>query len=194
MRDAREDRRARHGGAGGVRRARAAGARHRARARGDRARLLRDRDGGDGRSRRAEQHHLDTSRPKSIKRQLLPGVCTGDVDPRRVHDRAARRHRRRELPHERRHQGRQARAERRQDADQPRRRSAVRSSSSAASTSSRAAKASAACWSSATRRASRCTARYHTMGGENLARDPVRQLRAAAGEPDHRARTASASS
>ena len=51
--------RARHGGAGGIWRARAAGLRHRAGARGDRQGLLRDRDGGAGRGRRADPHHLD---------------------------------------------------------------------------------------------------------------------------------------
>ncbi len=83
--------------------------------------------------------------PESIKQRILPKVCSGDVDPRRLHDRAACRHRRRELQDEHRHQGRQAGAQRREDADQPRRRGAGGSSSSAASTSSRAATASAAC-------------------------------------------------
>ena len=180
---AREDRRTRHGSAGGVRRARAAGARHGDRPRRDRERLLRDRDGGDGRSRRAVQD------PRQLRAEEHQGTAASRRvhrrrDPRSLHDGAARRHRRRELPYERRHQGGQARAERREDADQPRRRS-----TGLRRLQPREQAAGARRHRLRLDRARYTRIRVHRAlphdGRREPRGDPVQQLRAAAGEPDH---------
>ena len=58
------------------------------------------RDGGDGRGRRADADHRQLRAGAHQAPASCPASCTGEYDPRRLHDRAARRHRRRELPHQ----------------------------------------------------------------------------------------------
>ena len=112
--------RPRHGGARGVWRAGAAGVRHRAGARRDRQGLLRDGDGGPGRGRCSDPRDLDLcagidqiAHPPCGGQRRLPA---GDL-----HDRARRRHRRRQLQDQCRPGRQPPQAQRGQDPDQPRR-------------------------------------------------------------------------
>ena len=142
--EARRDRRARHVGSRSLWRARPAGVRHRAGPRGDREDLLRHRDGDARRGRRADPRHRDLRARCDPRANSAEGRLRR-LHPGGVHDRAACRHRCRELPHQRRHQGRPRHPQRHQDADQPRRRSRHVRGLHAGSTAGPAAKASAAC-------------------------------------------------
>ena len=111
--------RARHVGAGGIRRPWPADPGHRADPGGNRQGRLRDRDGGAGRGRRANPGD----------RPLCSGIDPGAhsaargqrrLHPRGVHDGAACRHRCRELPHQHAGVERPDHPERHQNPDQPR--------------------------------------------------------------------------
>ena len=134
-----------------------AGVRHRADPRGDRQGLLRHRDGGAGRGRRADPDHLDL-RARGDQAAHPAGGVQRRVPAGDLHDRARCRHRRRQLQDQCRPCRQQAAAQRGQDPDQPRRGGRHGSSSSPGSTRSRAARASAACWSRRARRGSRSPA------------------------------------
>ena len=82
-----EARRARHGGAGGLWRLGLRRLRHRAGARGDRQGLLRHRDGGAGRGRRADPHHRDL-RAGADQAAHPAGRVHAAMHPRDLHDRA----------------------------------------------------------------------------------------------------------
>ena len=116
--EARRDRRARHVGAGRIWRPRPAGVRYRAAARGDRQDLLRDRDGDARRGRRADPRDRDLRAREHSRADPSQGRLRR-LHVGGLHDRAACRHRCRELPDQRRHQGRPRHPQRHQDADQP---------------------------------------------------------------------------
>ncbi len=117
--EARRTGRSRHVGARGIRRPRPADPRHRADPRGNRQGLLRHRDGGAGRGRRADPR----DRPLRPRRDSASASCHGRqrrLHAGDLHDRTACRHRRRQLPHQRAHRRRPRHPEGHQDADQPR--------------------------------------------------------------------------
>ena len=116
---ARRTRRAGHVGAGGIRRPRPAHPRHRADPGGDRESLLRHRDGHARRGRRADPRHRPL-RPAVDPRPHSPPRGQRRLHAGDLHDRAACRHRRRQLSHQCAHRRRPRHPERHQDADQPR--------------------------------------------------------------------------
>ena len=188
---ARRARRAGHVGAGGIRRPRPADPRHRADPGGDRESLLRHRDGHARRGRRADPRDRPL-RPRGDPRPHPAASGQRRLHAGDLHDRAACRHRRRQLPHQRPHRRRPRHPERHQDADQPRARGR------------HVHRVHPRRWQAGPRghRLRAAGTRHQGLRGHRHlphhgrrepARDPVQRLRTPAGKPGDHARTASAS-